>query len=103
MARTKTSTTKVRRIRIEGDMNIYRAQELKSELLGQLQTCRELELDLEEVAELDSAGVQLLVLVERDAKRHGKTVRLVAHSPATLETFTLLRLPQHLPGQKDKP
>jgi anti-anti-sigma factor len=101
MTRETTTAAETSRLRLEGDLTIYRAQELKHELLRRVQACRELEIDLENVAELDSAGVQLLLLAEREARRQGKTVRVTAHSPATLETFTLLRLPPQLSPQED--
>jgi anti-anti-sigma factor len=79
-------------IRIEGDMTIYRAQALKNELMLALHSCQELEINLEGVGELDSAGVQLLALLKKEAGRCGKSVHLTAHSPATLEVIDTLQL-----------
>jgi anti-sigma B factor antagonist len=77
---------------IEGEMNIYRAAELKDTLLGKLRPAGTLEVDLAGVSELDSAGVQVLLLAKRSAQAIGCTLRLVAHSPAVLEVFELLDL-----------
>ncbi len=87
-------STPLRALRIEGDMTIYRAGELKTALLAELKSCQELEINLEGVSELDSAGVQLLALLKKEAERCNKSVRLTAHSPAILDVIELLRLAQ---------
>ena len=85
-------STPARTMRIEGDMTIYRARELKAELLNELNACQELEINLEGVSELDCAGVQLLALLKKEAELTNKSVRLTAHSRVTLEVIELLRL-----------
>jgi len=80
------------RFAIEGDCNIYRAAELKAELLQALQAGATLELDLSDVSELDTAGVQLLLLAEREARARGGALRLVAASPAADEVLALFDL-----------
>jgi anti-anti-sigma regulatory factor len=47
------------------------------------------------VQELDSAGVQLLMLLKKEAESHGKALHLVNHSPAVIEVFQLLDLAGH--------
>lgn len=78
-------------IHIEGEMTIYRATELKQTLMAALDANPALEIDLHGVTEMDSAGVQLLMLAK--ARSHG--IRLVAHSPAVIEVFELLDLAAH--------
>lgn len=77
---------------IEGEMNIYRAAELKNSLLAALTPNQPLELDLAGVTELDTSGVQLLMLAKRSAQTMQCELRLVSHSPAVLEVFELLDL-----------
>ena len=79
-------------LRIEGDMNIYRAHELKEALLDPLSHAAILEVDLSAVTELDTSGLQILMLAKRIAKEKKAELRLVAHSPAVLEVFELLNL-----------
>lgn len=81
-----------RRVSLEGELSIYRAAELKPHLLEQLERADSLELDLANVAELDTAGVQLLVMVKREGARTNKPVRLVGHSDAVIEVFELANL-----------
>lgn len=78
--------------RIEGDFTIYQAAESKSPLMAAIAESDELEINLAGVTELDSAGLQLLLLAKREANERGKTLRLVAHSEASLNVIDLLSL-----------
>ncbi|WP_079434805.1 lipid asymmetry maintenance protein MlaB [Zoogloea sp. LCSB751] len=64
------------------DFTIYRVAELKTGLLDLLGEAERIELDLSGVERMDSAGCQLLMLVKREASAAGKTLAIVAHSPA---------------------
>jgi anti-sigma B factor antagonist len=77
---------------IEGEMTIYTALELKDKLLAPLDQCARLEIDLAGVSEIDSAGVQLLVMAKTEAGARGIDLSLVGHSPAVLEVFELCNL-----------
>jgi anti-anti-sigma factor len=77
---------------IEGEMTIYRAAEIKQTLLAPIVESAVVEFDLSKVTELDSAGVQLLMLAKRTAQAKHGDVRLVAHSPAVLDVMELLNL-----------
>lgn len=79
--------------RLDGELTIYRAAELKTELLQALDTHNEgLELDLAEVSELDIAGLQVLMLLKLTAQARGVPLRLMRHSPAVLDVFERLNL-----------
>ena len=67
---------------LTGDLTIYRAFELKATLLDALAASDELELDLSQVNEIDTAGLQLLLLLKKEAQRAGKRAVIVAHSQA---------------------
>jgi len=84
------------RVCIEGEFTIYRAAELKAELLDALQRAVAIELDLTNVSELDSAGVQLLLLLKRQATAQGVVTRIVGQSPAVSEVFALANLSGYL-------
>lgn len=79
-------------LRIDGEMTIYRAAELKDALLGALSGQSALELDLSGVSEIDTAGVQLLMLAKKTAATLQCELRLCGHSEAVAEVFELLRL-----------
>lgn len=71
----------------EGSMSIYDAAKLKTALMNILQKYQQLEIDLSSVDEMDTAGLQLLLLLKRSAVQSGKNVSLVAHSPASLDVI----------------
>ena len=96
-AREKKSVSAV--LRIEGEMSIYRAAELKQSLLAPLEQAGVLEVDLSGVTELDTAGVQLLMLAKRAAQAKQCELRLSAHSPAVLDVFELLNLAAYFGDQ----
>ena len=75
------------RLAFDADLTIYNAVEAKSQLLDAVRARKTLELDLSRVGEMDTAGFQLLVLAKREAQRLGRTLRIVAHSPAVLEVI----------------
>lgn len=77
---------------IEGEMTIYNALELKDKLLAPLDQCAHMEIDLAGVSEIDSAGLQLLVMVKNEARARGKTLRISGHSPAVLEVLDVCKL-----------
>jgi len=77
---------------IEGEMTIYNAMELKGALLAPFDQCADLEIDLAGVTEIDSAGMQLLILAKNEARARGKNVLLSGHSPAVLEVLDLCKL-----------
>ena len=80
------------KVSIDGTMTIYEAATQKKDLLNAFNSTYELEIDLSGVTEMDSAGLQLLLLLKREAIREGKQVRLVAHSAASLEALDIYNL-----------
>jgi len=75
------------RLYLDGNMTIYEASAQKDRLVSALADCQVLELDLAQVAEMDTSGFQLLVLAKQEAGRLGKHLRLVAHSAAVREVL----------------
>ncbi len=76
-------------LKIEGELTIFRALELKPALLADPAPT---EIDLSAVTEIDTAGVQLLMLAKRTALEAKRELRLVAHSAAVIEVFELLNV-----------
>ncbi|MBB5392421.1 MULTISPECIES: STAS domain-containing protein [unclassified Herbaspirillum] len=78
---------------LNGGLTIFQAAERKPELLHALaQASRTLSLDLSRVDEIDTAGIQLLLLLKREAARNGLQLEVAAYSPAVLAAFDLLQL-----------
>lgn len=76
-------------LHLPAELTIFRAAELKQLLLAEPSA---LEINLSGVTEIDSAGVQLLMLAKKNAQAAQRELRLVAHSPAVLEVFELLNV-----------
>jgi anti-anti-sigma regulatory factor len=77
---------------IRDNLTIYNASEQKKLLLAAVAVAETLELDLSPVSEIDTAGVQLLILLKREAQLCGHGLRIVAHSPAVSEALEFFNL-----------
>jgi anti-anti-sigma factor len=83
---------KSRNVAISGAMTIYGAAAAKDTLLDALDGAAGLQVDLSRVIEMDTAGIQLLVLLKREADSAGKRMELSGYSPALVEVFDCYRL-----------
>jgi anti-sigma B factor antagonist len=92
MASKQQSNPPSTTLRIDGEMTIYRAAELKALLLDALSAATELEVNLSGVTELDTAGLQVLILAKQTALAGERSLRLLDHSPAVVEVFEMLDL-----------
>jgi anti-sigma B factor antagonist len=80
-------------LRLSGELTIYSAAEARQSLGDHLDRApAPLELDLSGLEELDTAGVQVLAWLKREALAHNRTLALVNHSPAVIEVFDLLKV-----------
>ncbi len=80
---------------VDGELTIQRAAELKPVLVQAARAEAPL-IDLSGVTELDTAGVQLLLLARRVAAARGVPLRLAAASEAVRETMTFLGIVKEL-------
>ena len=78
------------------DLTIYHALEQKNALLAALAGTDDLELDLMHVGEIDTAGLQLLILLKKEAQRAGKTISIVAHSQSVRAVIDFCNLAAEL-------
>jgi anti-sigma B factor antagonist len=79
-------------LRLGGELTIYAAAPLKDALQAALAAATELEIDLAEVSEIDSCGMQLLAAAKRAATEAGKTLRLMNHSATVIDLMELYDL-----------
>lgn len=93
------------RFALDGELTIYRAAELREALLGALAAAPELPaspsstsmvIDLADVTEIDSAGVQLLIATQRAGAALGVPVAFADASPAVHEVLGLFHLSAEL-------
>ncbi|WP_088279346.1 lipid asymmetry maintenance protein MlaB [Ideonella sp. A 288] len=84
MASTRKSPRAGTTLRVEGELTIFRVAELKPMLLGNAALT---ELDLSGVCEIDTAGLQLLMVARRQAEAQQRRLRLVNRSTAVEAMF----------------
>jgi anti-anti-sigma factor len=75
-----------------GEMTIFAAATMKTVLLEQLAASDALEVDLAGVTEIDTSGIQVLLLLQREAARQRKALKLHSHSRAVSQALDLLTL-----------
>ena len=81
------------RITVRGEMTIYAAAELKDRLFPSVQQASEpLQIDLSRVTALDTAGLQILLMLQRIAADTGVACRLVSASDAVMDVLNLCGL-----------
>ncbi len=77
------------RVALSGEMTIYNAAQIKATLAEAMRDAAEVEVDLSAIADIDTAGLQLMLI----AKRHPDCrVRFVNHSPEVLRLIDLANL-----------
>ena len=79
---------------LEGEFTIFTAVELKTRWLQLIEENQDtpLEISLAGVTDMDSAGLQLMVMTVREAAIRGKPLRFVEPSAAVLELLELCNL-----------
>lgn len=76
-------------LHITGELTIFRAEELMPALLADPAPRV---IDLSGVTDLDTAGLQLLMLAKKTALAAQRDLRLVGHSQAVIDVFELLNV-----------
>lgn len=83
-------------LRLAGELTIFKAAELMPIMLA---SPAPQEIDLSGVTEMDTAGLQLLMLAKKTALAAKRELRLVGHSPAVIEVFELLNVAPYFGDQ----
>jgi len=77
---------------VQDEMTIYTALEQKNELLPHLKVDSEVHINLSDVSEIDSAGVQVLMFLKQESQHKNIRLILIQHSQAVVEVLELLNL-----------
>jgi anti-sigma B factor antagonist len=81
------------RVSVAGEMTVYTAAALRQDLLAALTRHRRTKLlDLSEVTEIDTAGLQLLLAARRQAADDGRELLIADPSRAVRSAIELCRL-----------
>lgn len=76
----------------QGELTIYTAEQQKAMLMAAIEGQSAIVLDLSQVSELDTAGLQLLMLAKLESERRNLPFSMTGHSPAVVEVFDLCNL-----------
>ncbi|WP_444995675.1 STAS domain-containing protein [Aliikangiella sp. IMCC44359] len=80
------------RIVIKGEMSIYSAKSIYQELKGLLSFEDRLLLDLNNVTEFDSAGIQLMLLLQRESEKCNVSIEIEKKSIVVDDLFKLFNI-----------
>lgn len=81
----------VEKLVVEGELTIYTAADTK-EKIGKLLEAGAMEIDLSQVSEIDTAGLQLLLLARRECARQEKSIVFSQPSDAVLACIRMCNL-----------
>jgi anti-anti-sigma factor len=85
----------VTHLAIQGELTIYSVLEHKQALSQYLNSAKDVQIDLADVTEIDSAGLQLLMFLKQEAISRDISFSLSQHSEAVVEVLELLNLSKH--------
>lgn len=90
------TTPTIGAINIDGEFTIYRAEAICNTLRHAVSQGGDLELDLRDVSEFDSAGLQIVLAAQRSVHARAAVFRVVGISAAVAEVFGMLGLSDQL-------
>jgi len=85
----------VTEVTIEDEMTIYTSLEQKTNLSEYLKPDIHLQINLSQVSDIDSAGLQILLFLKQESITLNFKFSLVEHSQAVVEVLELLNLGGH--------
>ncbi len=80
------------RLRINGEMTIYSVEEMAQYLSPIWEGYSKFELDLSKVNEIDTAGVQLLLMLSKKVEQSKTSITMLDCSPPVREVLDIYRL-----------
>lgn len=93
----RRTTAKQTTVKLSGDITIYDAGTAKEALLENVKGLdRKVLLNLEQIEELDTAGIQLLLMFQRLVHQMGGDLETVAVSESAAQVLQVLRCEQAL-------
>jgi anti-sigma B factor antagonist len=95
-----TSNAPAGQLHIQGEMTIYRAHEVAEALFTAVRAHDgDVSLDLSAVSELDTAGLQLILMARRLAEANGHCLSIVQPSECVREVLTLCNVATEMSRQ----
>ncbi len=91
------------RIAVNGEFTVFNALPIRDQWLAALAEATNVEVDLSQVSEIDSTGLQMIVAALKEATATQKSIRFVNHSAAVTELLTLVDPSSFLDAEKPAP
>lgn len=79
-------------IKITGDLTIYQVAEWRERLLPALLGSNEIQLDLSEMGEIDTAGLQILIALNRQVADENGSFSIVSCSESVRQVIDFMKL-----------
>jgi anti-anti-sigma factor len=93
---THTRNNQLCSIAISGEMSIYTAKLTQTTLLELLHTEDQIHIDLSEVSDIDSTGIQLLLSIKNFANAQNIPLQFHGHSQCVLNVIDLYNIAAEL-------
>lgn len=90
--------TTAKKLSLQGELTIYTAAAVKKQLVPPLTQGRDLTIDLASVTEIDTAGLQLLILAKKETIANGVKLQLRNVSAPVTELLALAGLNAYFAG-----
>ena len=83
-------------VSLSGDLTIYEAESIRKGIMDAVfANGQKLEINLSSIDEIDTCGMQVLMLAKRESEKIGKELILKSHSPAVLELMDVFHLAEY--------
>jgi len=80
------------RIRIDNELTIYTANEVNTTIRDALAANSSVAIDLTGVTEIDTAGLQILLVARKEAILRDRKVRFIGHNHVVIDCLRLMNL-----------
>jgi anti-anti-sigma factor len=81
-----------RTVKLSGDVTIFEISEMWQKLDPVLRETDEIDIDLGGVSDIDTAGLQLLMVAKKAEQESAKSVHLLNHSEAVIDALEVFDL-----------
>lgn len=96
MKNNKLKIKEKAKLKIEGSMSIYEMNDLRTRFVSFIEENDFLELDIKDVFECDTSGIQLLCSALRSAREKGKKINIVGKSQAVEDALSRAGMTLHM-------
>jgi anti-anti-sigma factor len=79
-------------VTLAGELTIFTVSEMWLSMLQLVREAEDIEINLQGITEIDTAGIQLLMLLKMEVEQRGRSARFVNHSTEVLDGIELFDL-----------